>query len=326
MATNYPGSLDTSTQQPSPLSSTEMDDAGFEHDVVHTNHSGAIIALETKVGTGSSSAVADSVLAGTGSGTSGWTTTPTVTGLEVNDGKFTLKNDSSGYTAYDTSEAIALTSAGMNTTNKYTPGVLFGSTDDAFTTTNPKYNAGIFGRAREAYGNDSDSGMWVEVVVSANNLGTGHGVSTTDRGFQLRNSDFRPLTDDNVDLGTASNRWDDVYATNGTIQTSDQRDKANIADLDLGLAFVDSLRPVSYTWDDRSGYSGTREHMGFVAQEVATALGSQSSTRSVWILASADSDDPGSVERQGLRYSEFIAPMVKAIQELSTRVAALEAA
>ena len=70
MATNYPGSLDTSTEQPSPLSTTEMDDAGFEHDVVHTNHSGAIIALETKVGTGSSTAVADSVLAGTGSGTS----------------------------------------------------------------------------------------------------------------------------------------------------------------------------------------------------------------------------------------------------------------
>ena len=74
MATNYPGSLDSGTQQPSPSATTEMDDSGFEHDVVHTNHSGAIIALETKVGTGDSNAVADSVLAGTGSGTSGWTT------------------------------------------------------------------------------------------------------------------------------------------------------------------------------------------------------------------------------------------------------------
>lgn len=83
MATNYPGSLDTGTEQPSPLASTEMDDAGFEHDVVHTNHSGAIIALETKVGTGSSTAVADSVLAGTGSGTSAWSTSPTLAGLTV---------------------------------------------------------------------------------------------------------------------------------------------------------------------------------------------------------------------------------------------------
>ncbi len=83
MTTNYPGSLDTSTQQPSPSASTEMDDAGFEHDAVHTNHSGAIIALETKVGTGSSTAVVNSVLAGTGSGTSGWTNTPTVSGLTI---------------------------------------------------------------------------------------------------------------------------------------------------------------------------------------------------------------------------------------------------
>ena len=83
MATNYPGSLDTSTQQPSPTASTEMDDSGFEHDVVHTNHSGAIIAVETKVGTGASTPVANSVLGGTGSGTSAWTTTPTLGGLAV---------------------------------------------------------------------------------------------------------------------------------------------------------------------------------------------------------------------------------------------------
>lgn len=83
MATNYPGSLDTGTQQPSPSASTEMDDSGFEHDAVHTNHSGAIIALETKVGTGDSNAVANSVLAGTGSGTSGWSTAPSLAGLTV---------------------------------------------------------------------------------------------------------------------------------------------------------------------------------------------------------------------------------------------------
>lgn len=76
MATNYPGSLDTGTEQPSPSASTEMDDAGFEHDVVHTNHSEAIIALETKVGVGSSTPVAGSVLTGTGSGTSEWSNAP----------------------------------------------------------------------------------------------------------------------------------------------------------------------------------------------------------------------------------------------------------
>ena len=83
MATNYPGSLDTSSEQPSPLASTEMDDAGFEHDVVHANHSEAILALEAKLGTGSSTAVADSVLTGTGAGVSGWSTSPSLAGLSV---------------------------------------------------------------------------------------------------------------------------------------------------------------------------------------------------------------------------------------------------
>ena len=80
MATNYPGSLDTSTQQPTIASSDEMDDSGKEHDVVHTNHSGAIIALETKLGTGDSNATANAVLMGTGSGTSAWDTSPTFKG------------------------------------------------------------------------------------------------------------------------------------------------------------------------------------------------------------------------------------------------------
>jgi hypothetical protein len=56
MATNYPTSLDTATQQPSPASTTDMDATGYEHDVVHTNASGALIQLETKLGIGTSAA------------------------------------------------------------------------------------------------------------------------------------------------------------------------------------------------------------------------------------------------------------------------------
>ena len=81
MATNYPGSLDTATQQPSPSSTTDLDATGYEHDVVHTNHSGAIIAVETKLGSGDFTASNNAVLVGTGTSASQWTTTPTITGL-----------------------------------------------------------------------------------------------------------------------------------------------------------------------------------------------------------------------------------------------------
>ena len=56
MASNYPTSLDTATQQPSPGATTDLDATGYEHHLVHTNHSDAIIELETKLGIGSSAA------------------------------------------------------------------------------------------------------------------------------------------------------------------------------------------------------------------------------------------------------------------------------
>ena len=95
MATNYPSSLDTSTQQPTIASTDEMDDSGKEHDVVHTNHSGAIIALETKLGTGDTTASSGALLVGTGSGTSAWDTTPTL----VDNVTITKEQASSGLTS-----------------------------------------------------------------------------------------------------------------------------------------------------------------------------------------------------------------------------------
>ena len=91
MATNFPSSLDSATQQPSPASGDAMNAAGKEHHTVHTNHSTALIALETKVGTGDSNATANAVLIGTGSGTSGWDTSPTFKGA------VTVGVDDTGY-------------------------------------------------------------------------------------------------------------------------------------------------------------------------------------------------------------------------------------
>lgn len=80
MPTQYPTSLDTSAQQPSPSATTDLDGVGYEHDIVHTSHSGAIIAIETKLGSTDSNAVADTVLGGTGASTSAWTGSPTLSG------------------------------------------------------------------------------------------------------------------------------------------------------------------------------------------------------------------------------------------------------
>ena len=90
MATSFPTSLDTAggTLRTDIASTTDMNASGFEHDELHVNVHGAALALEAKVGTGASTPVADAVFMGTGTGTSGWDTSPTFKGtvtLGVND-------------------------------------------------------------------------------------------------------------------------------------------------------------------------------------------------------------------------------------------------
>lgn len=60
MTTNYPTSLDTTTQLPNTTISDDLDTAGKEHDVIHANVNQAVIAVETKLGTGSSNAASAS--------------------------------------------------------------------------------------------------------------------------------------------------------------------------------------------------------------------------------------------------------------------------
>ena len=66
-----------------------------------------------------------------------------------------------------------LTARGMNTTSKYTPALKFGSTDPDFTTTNPKWTAGIVGEAIETYAADDKGGMDMHFLTAPAGVGVG---------------------------------------------------------------------------------------------------------------------------------------------------------
>ena len=79
-SSNYPTSLDTTSTQVTPASTTDLDASGYEHDQVHGAASTALIALETKIGISASpaaSASANAFLEHSGTGTTGWTNTLT---------------------------------------------------------------------------------------------------------------------------------------------------------------------------------------------------------------------------------------------------------
>ena len=147
--------------------------------------------------------------------------------------------------------------------------------------------------------------------------------------------DIRPSPDNTYDLGSSTARWDDVFASNGTIQTSDVSLKSNISTTDLGLDFVNDLNPIEFTWTD----SGVRTHLGFSAQDVKQKLiDHEGSTQNYAMYTQAsyetqyEENDDGElveletpVERYGLRINELIPVLTKAIQELSTQISDLTA-
>lgn len=73
MAINFPGSLDNGTSLPNPSAGSAPNNPS--HAGLHDNENAAIIALETKLGTGSATPSNNTVLVGNGSGSSTWATT-----------------------------------------------------------------------------------------------------------------------------------------------------------------------------------------------------------------------------------------------------------
>ena len=71
------------------------------------------------------------------------------------------------------------------------------------------------------------SGFGAELFIAA--------AGTNSSGLLMTESNsVRPMKDgsasDNTqDLGVGNGRWDDIFATNGSIQTSDENEKQNIA-------------------------------------------------------------------------------------------------
>jgi hypothetical protein len=83
--------------------------------------------------------------------------------------------------------------------------------------------------------------------------------------------------DGNVDLGSGSNRFQNIYATNATIQTSDESEKQNIAGLtsaEITAAKAISKLFKTFKWKYRVAAEGdaARTHTGVIAQEVQTAM------------------------------------------------------
>ena len=169
-------------------------------------------------------------------------------------------------------------------------------------------------------------------LFGADSRGTWFG-NLSSKEIYANGSNLNPGVDNSTTLGSSSYRWSVVYAVNGSIQTSDERQKTDIFTSDLGLDFINKLNPVSYKWkvggndveyssvEDENGNLtptsvatpkvGIRTHYGLIAQQVKEVLGNKDFGGFV---------HDKETDMMSLRYDQFISPLIKAIQELNERL------
>ena len=166
--------------------------------------------------------------------------------------------------------------------------------------------------------------------------GTTSGLLLSANGESYIRSDFRPNLNNTYGLGSSVYKWTDVWAVDGTINTSDITLKTDVETTTLGLDFIDTLTPIEFKWAD----GGVRTHLGFSAQDVKQKLiDAKGATQNyaMYVQGSYDTQNdvvdeegnlveeiPEDFETYGLRPQELIPVLTKAIQELSAKNDALE--
>ncbi len=131
---------------------------------------------------------------------------------------------------------------------------------------------------------------------------------------------FQPSNDNYFNIGSSGLRVSVIYTAN-SVNVSDKTLKENIADCSLGVDFINTLKPKSYKMKGlKEGHDDyNRKHFGLIAQD----------------LIDTELNDSVFGDKDGeysLAYNDIIAPLIKAVQELSAqndlltaRIEALEA-
>jgi len=140
---------------------------------------------------------------------------------------------------------------------------------------------------------------------------SGDDLATVNDLYQFQGARFMPMNDAAQSLGQATNRWNTLFASNGTINTSDARQKKNIQNLNYGLKDLMKLRPVSFEWNKDDG-SGTK--LGLIAQELQQIL---PEVVRDWDWQEDEKGNRTKVTAAslGVFYSDIIPVLIKATQE-----------
>ena len=165
--------------------------------------------------------------------------------------------------------------------------------------------------------------------LGSNNRDTTVGIGSTeflhDAGnlYVMLHGRLLPYDDNARSLGTSNWRWQSLWAVDGTINTSDLRQKKNIKPLKYGLEKLMQIETITYKWKDATNQA---TKIGFSAQNLLETIPEVVVTEeSVTIDEETGAEEMRPVTNLGVYYSDIIPVTVKAIQELNTKIKTLEA-
>jgi hypothetical protein len=140
---------------------------------------------------------------------------------------------------------------------------------------------------------------------------------TTLMTLQRSSGDLFPGANGTQNFGNASFRWDTIFATNGTINTSDANQKQNIADLDeiekrVAVRLKKLIKKYKFKTAVADKGEAARIHVGVIAQDVKSAFEAEGLNAGNYGVFCSDTLDDGT-EQLGVRYQELFAFIIAAI-------------
>ena len=143
-----------------------------------------------------------------------------------------------------------------------------------------------------------------------------------------------PLPDNTIALGGSGNRWTQVFAATGTINTSDAREKQQIRELSeqeraVAVRLKSLIRVFKFNDAVEKKGDGARIHFGVIAQDVKAAFEAEGLVAENYAILCYDEwpetpeerDDDGNItqeyrpagNRYGVRYEELLAFIIAAL-------------
>ncbi|NJM79459.1 MAG: hypothetical protein HC854_07335 [Flavobacterium sp.] len=247
----------------------------------------------------------NSISIGTGSASSG------SNALSIGLSSSTTNND--GVAVGNTARASGLgaTALGFNTNCQGNFGVVLGNASNITGTAAGTANSVAIGNNASVLGTDCIAiGTSLTINTGLNNaIGIGNSASVTvSNRFQLGNTSINSLR-----------------CQVALTVTSDGRFKYDVKENVPGLDFISKLRPVTYKFDKEKLSQFRKEEKvaintntiesGFIAQEVeetAKSLG--------YSFNGISAPTNSNTDTYGISYSQFVVPLVKAVQEQQTQI------